>query len=197
VYGVQSGITVSSVVPSSPADRAGLKVGDTIFSVDGNQIKNGDELVAEIAARKPGEKITLGYLRDGKKAEAAVTVADRAKLFAARLGEDEDSSEEAAPKQSKIGVTVRALTPELADRLGIASGKGVIVQDVKGGSFADDVGLTRGDVVLEINKQPVNTQDDFDRVQSGLKSGQDVVFLVRQRGGGRNDGTIFLAGTLP
>jgi serine protease Do len=59
------------------------------------------------------------------------------------------------------------------------------------------VGLTRGDVVLEINKQPVNTAEDFDRVQSGLKSGQDVVFLVRQRGSGRNDGTIFLAGTLP
>jgi serine protease Do len=197
VYGVQSGITVSSVVADSPADRAGLKVGDTIFSVDGNQIKNGDELVGDIASRKPGDKITLGYFRNGKKEEAAVTVADRAKLFAARLGEDEDSGEEAAPKQSKLGVTVRALTPDLADRLGVSPGKGVIVQDVKGGSFADDVGLTRGDVVLEINKQPVNTAEDFDRVQSGLKSGQDVVFLVRQRGSGRNDGTIFLAGTLP
>jgi hypothetical protein len=52
-------------------------------------------------------------------------------------------------------------------------------------------------VILEINKQKVNNQDDFDRVQAGLKSGQDVVFLVRQRGAGRNDGTIFLAGTLP
>jgi serine protease Do len=197
VYGVQSGITVSSVVPDSPADHAGLKVGDTIFSVDGNQIKNGDELVGDIASRKPGDKIALGYFRNGKKEEATVIVADRAKLFAARLGEDEDSGEEAAPKQSKLGVTARALTPELADRLGVPSGRGVIVQDVKGGSFADDVGLTRGDVVLEINKQPVNTAEDFDRVQSGLKSGQDVVFLVRQRGSGRNDGTIFLAGTLP
>jgi serine protease Do len=197
VYGVQSGITVSSVVPDSPADHAGLKVGDTIFSVDGNQIKNGDELVGDIASRKPGDKIALGYFRNGKKEETTVTVADRAKLFAARLGEDEDNGEEAAPKQSKLGVTVRALTPELADRLGVPSGRGVIVQDVKGGSFADDVGLTRGDVVLEINKQPVNTAEDFDRVQSGLKSGQDVVFLVRQRGSGRNDGTIFLAGTLP
>src|SRR5258708_23358050 len=60
VYGVQSGITVSSVLPDTPADHAGLKVGDTIFSVDGNQIKNGDELVANIASRKPGEKIKLG-----------------------------------------------------------------------------------------------------------------------------------------
>jgi len=197
VYGVQSGITVSSVVAGSPADRAGLKVGDTIFSVDGKQVKNGDELVADIASRKPGDKITLGYFRNGKKEETGVTVADRAKLFASRLGEDEESSEESTPKQSKLGATVRALTPEIADRLNVPSGKGVIVQDVKGGSFADDVGLTRGDVVLEINKQPVNSEDDFDRVQSGLKSGQDVVFLVRQRGGGRNDGTIFLAGTLP
>jgi len=89
------------------------------------------------------------------------------------------------------------LTPQMADQLNVPAGKGVIVQEVKSGSFADDVGLTRGDVVLEINKQPVNSGDDFDRIQSGLKSGEDVVFLVRQRGAGRNDGTIFLAGTLP
>jgi serine protease Do len=79
----------------------------------------------------------------------------------------------------------------------VPTGQGVVVQEVKPGSFADDIGLTRGDVILEINKQKVNNQDDFDRVQAGLKSGQDVVFLVRQRGAGRNDGTIFLAGTLP
>jgi serine protease Do len=197
VYGVQSGITVSSVVAGSPADRAGVKVGDTIFAVDGKPVKNGDELVANIAGRKPGEKINLGYFRNGKKEETSVTVADRAKLFASRLGEDEDSGGESTPKQSKLGVTVRPLTPEIADRLNVPSGKGIIVQDVKSGSFADDIGLTRGDVVLEINKQPVNSEEDFDRIQSGLKSGQDVVFLVRQRGGGRNDGTIFLAGTLP
>src|SRR5258708_17217588 len=88
VYGVQSGITISNVVPGSPADRAGLKVGDTIVSVDGKPIKNGDELVGDIAGRKPGAKVTLGYFRNGKKEESAVTVADRAKLFASRLGED-------------------------------------------------------------------------------------------------------------
>jgi serine protease Do len=197
VYGVQNGITISSVVPNSPAERAGLKVGDTIVSVDGKPVKNGDELVADIAGRKPGSKVMLGYYRNGKKDEAAVTVADRAKLFATRLGEDEEGGEESTPKQSKFGVTVRDLTPEMADRLNVPSGQGVVVQDVKPGSFADDVGLTRGDVILEINKQKVSSQADFDRIQSSLKSGQDVVFLVRQRGAGRNDGTIFLAGTLP
>jgi serine protease Do len=197
VYGGQGGITISSVVPGSPAERAGLKVGDTIFSVDGKSIKNGDELVSDIASRKPGSKVTLGYFRNGKKDEAAVTVADRAKLFASRLGDQEEGGEQSTPKQSKLGAMVRDLTPEMADRLNVPSGQGVVVQEVKPGSFADDVGLTRGDVILEINKQKVNSIDDFDRVQSGLKSGQDVVFLVRQRGAGRNDGTIFLAGTLP
>ncbi len=197
VYGVNSGVTISNVVAGSPAEQAGLKVGDTITAVDGKPVKNGDELVADIASRKPHAKLTLGFIRNGKKQETTVTVADRAKLFAARLGEEQEGSEEAGPKESKLGLSARAITPEMADRLDIASGKGVIVQDVKPGSFADDTGLTRGDVILEINKQPVNSEEDFNRIQSTLKSGQDVVFLVRQRGAGRQDGTIFLAGTLP
>src|SRR5437016_13829887 len=73
VYGVNSGVTISNVVAGSPADRAGLKVGDTIISVDGKPIKNGDELVADIASRKPGQKVNLGYIRNQQKQEAAVT----------------------------------------------------------------------------------------------------------------------------
>jgi serine protease Do len=197
VYGVNAGVTVSNVIAGSPAESAGLKVGDTITSVDGKPIKNGDELVADVASRKPGSKIELGFVRNGKKENASVTVADRAKLFATRLGEDEENGEEAQPKESKLGLTVRAVTNDMADRLDIPAGKGVIVSDVKPGSFADDVGLTRGDVILEINKQPVNSEEDFNRTSATLKSGQDVVFLVRQRGAGKQDGTIFLAGTLP
>jgi serine protease Do len=197
VYGVTSGVTISDVIAGSPAEQAGLKAGDTIISADGKTIKNGDELVADIANRKPGSKVVLGYVRNGKKQDASVTVADRAKLFAARLGEDEEAGGEEAPKASKVGLTVKSVTSDMADRLDIPAGKGVIVQDVKANSFADDVGVARGDVILEINKQPVNSEDDFSRVVSSLKSGQDVVFLVRQRGAGRQDGTIFLAGTLP
>src|ERR1700733_3110221 len=197
VYGAGSGITVAHVVPGSPADQAGLKTGDTITTVDGKKVTKGTELVAEIAARKPGAKVQLGFLRNGKLQDTTVTIADRAKLFAARLNEDDSGNDESTPKQSKLGITVRKLTPEMADRLDIPSGKGVIVQDVKPGSFAEDVGLGRGDVILEINKQVVNSEDDFARMESGMKSGQDVVFLVRPRGSSRQDGTAFLAGTLP
>ena len=197
VYGSGSGITISDITAGSPAEQAGLKVGDTIVSIDGKNVKNGDELVSDIASRKPGSKVTLGFVRNGKKQETTITVADRAKLFASRLGDEEQGNDESEPKQSKLGISVRALTPEMADRLDVAAGKGVIVQEVKPGSFAEDVGLARGDIILEVNKQPVNNEDEFNRAISSLKSGQDVVFLVRQRGAGRQGGTIFLAGTLP
>jgi serine protease Do len=195
VYGAGSGVTISSVVAGSPADQAGLKIGDTITSVDGKKVTKGDELVADIAGRKPGSKVTLTFMRNGKQQDTTVTIADRAKLFARELG-DEEENEESAPKQSKFGVTVRKLTPELAERLDLPSGKGVIVQDVKPGSFAEDVGMGRGDVILEVNKQPVSSEEDFSRIESSLKSGQDVVFLVRPRGA-TQDQTIFYAGTLP
>jgi len=153
--------------------------------------------VSDIASRKPGSKVTLAFLRNGKPQDTTVTIADRAKLFAARFGDDQESADDDSPKQDKFGVIVRKLTPEMAERLDMPSGKGVIVQDVKPGSFAEDVNLGRGDVILEVNKQPVNSEDEFTRVESSLKSGQDVVFLVRPRGATRQDGTIFDAGTLP
>ena len=197
MYGVNSGVTISNVVAGSPAEQAGLKVGDTITTVDGKPVKNGDELVADIASRKPGTKVTLGLIRNGKKQDATITVADRAKLFASRLGEEEEGNEDNTPKESKLGLSVRALTQDMADRLDVPAGRGVIVQEVKPGSFAEDTGLQRGDIILEVNKQPVSSEEEFTKAVATLKSGQDVVFLVRQRGAGRQDGTIFLAGTLP
>jgi serine protease Do len=197
VYGVQSGVTVSSVVAGSPAEQAGLKVGDTIVSIDGKSVKDGDALVADIASRKPGSKATVGFVRNGKKQDTTVTIADRSKLFASRLGEDQEENDQSQATPSKLGISVQSLTPDRADRLGVPGGRGVVVSDVKPGSFADDVGLGRGDVILEINKQPVNNEADVSRIQGTLKSGQDVVFLVRPRGSGPQDGTIFMAGTLP
>ncbi|MGA9528625.1 MAG: Do family serine endopeptidase [Terriglobales bacterium] len=195
VYG--SGVTVATVVSGSPAEEAGLKVGDTITSVDGKDVKSGNDLVADIASRKPGSKAKLNFIRNGKKEETTVTIADRSKLFAARLGEDDENQGEEEPKASKFGISVRGINGDLADRLSIPAGKGVVVQDVKSGSFAEDLGLNRGDVILEVNKQPVNNPEDFSKIESSLKGGQDVVLLVRPRGARAQDGTVFLAGTLP
>ncbi|HXX28775.1 MAG TPA: Do family serine endopeptidase [Terriglobales bacterium] len=195
--GGNDGVTIGRVLPHTPAEAAGLKVGDTIVSVDGKPVKNGDDLVSYIASRKPGTKLAIGFIRDGKQQQTSVTVADRAKLLGTRLGEEEEGSEEASPKTGKLGLSVGAVTNEMAEHFDIPAGKGVVVHDVKPGSFADDLGVVPGDVILEINKQPVNAEEDFDRIASGLKSGQDVVFLIRELRTGRDGGTNFLAGTLP
>jgi serine protease Do len=196
VYGVNSGVTIASVTPNGPAEKAGLKTGDTITSVNNKPVKNGDELVAEISALKPGTQAKLGYVRSGKESTAEVTIADRAKLFAARLGGEQQEGEEGQPQESKFGLTVKGITQDMANRYSLPNSKGVIVQDVKPDGFGDTAGLSRGDVILEINKQPVNGEDDFRRIESQSKSGQDVVFLVRPRGS-RDNSTVFMGGTLP
>ncbi|MGA8876449.1 MAG: Do family serine endopeptidase [Candidatus Korobacteraceae bacterium] len=196
VYGVNSGVTIASITPNGPAEKAGLKTGDTIVSVNGKPVKNGDELVAEISSLKPGTQAKLGYIRAGKEQTVEVTIADRAKLFAARLGGEEAQGEEGQPQESKFGVVVKGITQDLANRYQLPNTKGVIVQDVKPDGFGDTAGLSRGDVILEINKQPVNSEEDFRRIETQTKSGQDVVFLVRPRGT-RDNSTVFMGGTLP
>ena len=196
VYGVNSGVTIASITANGPAEKAGLKTGDTIVSVNGKPVKNGDELVADISALKPGAQAKIGYIRGGKEQTAEVTIADRAKLFAARLSGEEAQGEEGQPQESKFGVVVRGITQDMMQRYQLPNTKGVIVQDVKPDGFGDTAGLGRGDVILEINKQTVNSEDDFRRIESETKSGQDVVFLVRPRGL-RDNSTVFMGGTLP
>jgi serine protease Do len=201
VYGVTGGVTIASIAPGGPAEAAGLKVGDTITAVDGKKIKTGDELVNDISSRKPGTKSELTIVRGGKEQKLAVTIADREKLFGSG-DQDEEQASANTPVDNKLGLSVKSLTPQIAQQMDIPPNQGVLVQDVKPGSFAEDVGLQRGNIILEVNKRPVNSEEEFRKIQSELKSGQDVVFLVRDSRGGRagNRGggnTIFLAGTLP
>ncbi len=84
VYGFKTGVLVNQVTPKGPADQAGLKAGDIITTVDGKPIKDGDALVTDIAARKPGSTVHLGYVRSGQTSTATLTIADRAKLYAAQ-----------------------------------------------------------------------------------------------------------------
>jgi serine protease Do len=196
VYGVKNGVTISEVVSGKPAEKAGLQAGDTITAVNGKSVKSGDELVSIISQVKPGNKVDLTYIRNGQQKQASVSVEDRAKLFPDRTEEAEDNGTEAEPKPTKLGVTVRSLTQDQVERLGLTNGKGVIVTDVKADSFADDIGLQPGMVIVQVNRQPVNNEEEFRKLTSQLKSGQDVVFLVHQ-GRGSNGGNIFISGTLP
>jgi serine protease Do len=197
MYGGGKGVVVQDVTPGGPAAQGGLKSGDAITAVGGKGVKDGDELVSEVSAHHPGDKLKIGYLRNGKQEETMVTVADRQKLFGAQLGTSEQDAEEQAPKEGKFGITVKSVPAVAAKRLNLQANQGVLVTDVKPGSFADSVQLGRGDVILEINRQPVGDAEAFAKIESGVKSGQDVVFVVRQAGQGREATNSFLGGTLP
>lgn len=197
VYGVKNGVVISGIRPTGgPADKAGLQTGDAITAVNGKPVKSGDELVSMISATKPGSKIDLTYVRNGQEKTASVTVADRSKLFPERGEEAAEANDDSGPSANKLGLNVRSITPEMAQRMGTPEGKGVQVTDVKPDSFADDLGFQPGDVILQVNRQPVNSEDDFKKLTGTLKTGQDVAFLV-QRGRGSNAGRVFFSGTLP
>ena len=195
VYGFKSGVLVNQVTPKGPADQAGLKAGDIITTVDGKPIKDGDALVTDIAARKPGSTVHLGYVRSGQTSTATLTIADRAKLYAAQpSSQNGQNGPESAPNASegKLGITVEAVPGPLASK-GI---KGVLVTQVKPGSFADESGLNPVLVITEINRQAVTSLEQFQSLVSALKAGQDVGFRVVDSRNPTAGGT-YLGGTLP
>jgi serine protease Do len=194
VYGFKNGVLVNSVKPGGPAEKAGLKSGDIITTIDGRSIKDGDDLVNEIASRRPGSTIRLGYMRDGKLSDTTVTIGDRDKVFA-DLGNQEaesNSDEKGDVGETKLGIVVHEATAATTAKIHTP---GVVIQSVRSGSFADLQGLEPGLVITRINKHPTGTKEEFDAVVGKLKTGDDVVFEIidpRHPDGGIN----YLGGTL-
>jgi serine protease Do len=177
VYGFKNGVLVQEVQPGGPAEKAGIKPGDIVTTIDGRAIKDGDDLVNEIASRRPGSSIRLGYLRDGKPADTTVTIGDRDKVFADIGNQQANNGPESKGDagETKLGIVVRDASPALAAKLHSPS---VVIQSVRSGSFANLMGLEPGLAILRINKQPTNTKEQFDSVAAKLKPGDDVVFEV-------------------
>ena len=194
MYGFKAGVLVQSVTPGGPADKGGIKVRDIIVSIDGRAIKDGNDLVAEIASRHPGTTAKIGYIRDDKQAEATVTIGDRDKVFAEIAGNVEEAPADKGDNgESKLGITVKELPAAAATKLGTGA---MVIQSVVPGSFADQQGLVAGLAITRINRQPTATREQYDKVVSGLQSGQDVVFEVVNPKR-PTDGINFVGGTLP
>jgi serine protease Do len=177
VYGFKNGVLVQEITPGGPAEKAGLKAGDIITTIDGRSIKDGDDLVNEIASRRPGSSIRLGLMREGKPTDATVTIGDRDKVFA-DLGNqqtEKDNEEKGDPGEAKLGIVVREVTPATAAKL---HASGMVIQSVRSGSFADLQGLEPGSVIIRVNKQPTGNKEQFDAVVGKLKTGDDVVFEI-------------------
>jgi serine protease Do len=193
--GAPYGVVIMNVEPGSPAEKAGLKGGDVITSVNGNPVKTGDDLVNPIAAAPIGSKVKLTYVRDRAKKDTTAIVEDRTRVFPTQAGRLSDQQGESAP--AEFGLRVDSLTPERAARVGMEGQRGVLVTDVDPASFADDLGFGRGDVITEINREPITSVDDYKRAVAKLKPGNNVVFKVLRRGDGDRTFTVFLPGVVP
>ncbi len=199
VYGFKSGVIISGISAGQPAAKAGLKPGDIITTIDGRPVKDGDDLVAIVSIRKPGSTIDIGYLRNGQSLHATVTIADRDKMMAeinAADNEEGEGGENRTPgtiSPAKLGITVEDL-PQGAP----AGLQGVLIESIKPGSFADEVGVGnfQGFVIVSVNRHPVHNVQEFQTIVSGLHSGDDVALEIvnPQR---PSEGKEFLGGTLP
>ncbi len=196
-YGATEGVFVQSVAPGGPAEKAGMKAGDIIVAVNGKPIKNGGELIERVTSAPIGTPLTITVLRDRKRDDFHVVVADLAQVFPDRFGSGK--SEEAGPSegtQARFGITIENLTQARRDNMGIKQSGGVLISAVEPASFADDIGMQRGDVLIEINRQAVNSVDDVKRIQSSLKPGEAVAFRILRQSGRGEWTPMFLAGTL-
>jgi serine protease Do len=192
--GAPYGIVIEGVQPGSPAEKAGLKGGDVITSVDGKPVKNGNDLVNPIAQAPIGSKVKLTYIRDRAQKETTATVEDRTRVFPNAAGRLGDQPGEAAP--TEFGLHVEELTPDRGRRVGVEGQKGVLVIEVDPASFAEDLGFGRGDVIAEVNHETITSVADYRKAVSKLKTGDEVVFKVLRRQDSDRVLTLYLSGTV-
>ena len=195
--GAKEGVFVEQVPANGPADKAGIKPEDIIVAVNGKPIRNGGELVDRVTSTPIGNPLTVTVLRERQRMDFQVVVADLAKVFPEHFGNGKE--EEAGPAegtQALFGIAIENLTDARRENMGIKQ-HGVLVGSVEQNSFAEDIDLRKGDVIVEINRQPVHTTDDVTRIQKTLKPGDAVAFRVLRQSGRTEWTPVFPAGALP
>jgi serine protease Do len=193
--GAPYGVVIEGVEPGSPAEKAGLKGGDVITSINGTPVKSGNDLVNPIASAPIGSKVKIDYYRDKQKKETSAVVEDRTRVFPNTDSRVSDKPGEPAP--AEYGLHVESLTPERAQKVGVEGVKGVVVTEVEPASFAEDINFAPGDVISEVNGQRVASVDEYRKAISSLKPGDNVVFKVLRHGFNDRVMTVFLPGVVP
>jgi serine protease Do len=169
------GALVASVAPGSPAMKAGVKSGDVIVEYDGHRIARSDELPRVVAETPIGKDVALVVVRDGTRLTLPVKVA--------RLAEEPERAAAKSHASSPLGLSVQTLTPSLAKQFGLHESVGVLVRGVEGDSPAADAGVRPGDVIAEIDRQPVKNVDDLERAIQKRHPGSSTLLLVHRNGG--------------
>jgi serine protease Do len=174
----KKGALVADVTANSPAAQAGVKRGDVIVAFNGKEVSDNHALPALVAGTPIGQQATVTILRNGQKMQLAVKVGE---LPAERADNGNLPEGSVQPAKEKWGLQLRDLNPELANQLHLQSDKGVAVVGVKSGSKAEEAGIQTGDVILEVNRQPITSVNDAMKKLDGSKD-KDHLLLYVQRG---------------
>jgi serine protease Do len=168
------GALVGEVMKDSPAEKAGIKQGDVIIEFMGKEVSSMSTLPSLVAQTVVGTKAELLVIRKGKKTKITVKIG--------KLDEDhvDSGSTKGESISRKLGLTVQEITPELAQSLGIDEQKGLIISDVEAGSPAATAGISRGEIVLEVNQKPVSDMKEFRDIIAKIKSGDNILLLTKK-----------------
>ena len=171
------GALVADVQPDAPGAKAGLKTGDVITEMDGKPVTDAGELQMRVAQKRPGDTIHLRVVRDSKPTTIAVTL----ETLSGDKGTEVAGSEHG---KGRWGLSLADLTPDVRNEVQAKqSVHGAVVEDVKPGSPADNAGLQRGDVIMEVNRHAVKSASDVVQELSSVPAGKDALVLVWSQGG--------------
>ena len=165
------GAFVQSVLAGEPADKAGLKPGDTIVRVDSVPVKDTRDLIGYVSSKAPGSRVKLTLMRDGREVTVTAGLAERGSENAAETEREGKSSEESS--HGKLGISLQEVTPQLRQMLRLESNiEGLYVAHVKEVSPAADANLREGDIITQINGRPATTVEDFGKLVKATRKGE-------------------------
>jgi serine protease Do len=173
------GVLVQDVTSGSPGARAGIRAYDLIVAVDGKPVSGNDQLIEMIAARQPGTVASLQILRENHPINIPVKLAERPQRDRRPAGTDDQVPQPSSARGSGLGLSVRDLDRDFADRFKLPDGmQGVVISRVEPMSPAFDAEVERGHVLLEINRHPVRSVDDYRRLTLSAKAGDILTLYV-------------------
>ena len=173
-----SGAVVTQVEPNSPGAKAGLKVGDVITELNGKAVSDAGELQVEVGQKQPETTLHLKALRDGNPLDVPVT------LEAMGKGNNDNQSANAGHGKPRWGLGLEDLTPDVREQLQAGNDvHGAVIQQVTPGSPADNAGLQQGEVITEVNRQPVHSAADVQKALSSVPKDSDALVLVWSNAG--------------
>ncbi len=172
----EQGAFVESVEPGRPADKAGVKPGDTIVKVDGVPVKDTRDLIGYVSGKAPGSKVQLGVVRDGKETTLTAALAERKDDTSEGENPDKTAS---GDSHERIGIQATELTPQMRQMQRIKGDvEGLLVVHVKEVSPAADAGIQEGDVITQVNGQKVGSTEEFAKLVGRAKKGEYLKLYV-------------------